>query len=755
MILFDSKYLKNVFSNYNNLSFIDKYYSISDNSIVNIYIINYISIFKKSKNKNFLRKIKYIVDKLEFSLKVNFKEFKCVKKWEDLLFAYISFFIIRELLNSNNEIDFETNKFNSSDDVINKMCHNFNYFFIWIEIILKKQININNKDIRIIFWNCIILLIDSGKINEKRVFKSNKTLIFYSLSSSLTKKFFEINISFDKFLLYKRSSNEVYIYNYHFSNIFKVYKENPSSGYIFEANLNNIENERLLSNLCDNWIYIDRTKLSSILHDLMSYYNIENLDLEEKYELLINDMRNSIKESDKFRLQEVSKVISQYQNIIRLKKIIEIKELDNNKVYLPFRFDFRGRLYFLSDISPTYYREIRFCMNKGVYKCIKKDTKFHILEILINNELDKYVNIIDLWKLYSFSEKNILIKYSIIWILVSIAEVNKVKLGKEINFEIFVKEGIKIVESYFSNYKSIKDIYDIYDLIKIKYYISILDEINKDIYVSWLISKDATASCYQHLIKILGSKDSESLKWCNLKSLDTWFDTYSYIIENFNKKIKSECLSIDDISKIFSRKTLKRVIMTENYGASMRTCIKYFTSSFSFEKYTLEQQKEIISIFKLFYNYLTTDNSILRKSSSEIVEYFSNVLNSDGNIISTLKDDSKIYHIYYKHNIKQIEIYLYNKRYTKQERLLTSTIDMKKIKNAIRANYVQSIDAALVRWYLCEIRGITIHDCFMIDYLNTTFLIAKLNEGMRLVFHDLELASDVELSKIFSLFIVL
>jgi hypothetical protein len=56
---------------------------------------------------------------------------------------------------------------------------------------------------------------------------------------------------------------------------------------------------------------------------------------------------------------------------------------------------------------------------------------------------------------------------------------------------------------------------------KMNYYIKIIEEIEKKIYKKRLISKDATASVFQHLIKILGPKDQNSLKYCNMDSRDT------------------------------------------------------------------------------------------------------------------------------------------------------------------------------------------------------------------------------------------
>jgi hypothetical protein len=78
--------------------------------------------------------------------------------------------------------------------------------------------------------------------------------------------------------------------------------------------------------------------------------------------------------------------------------------------------------------------------------------------------------------------------------------------------------------------------------------------------------------------------------------------------------------------------------------------------------------------------------------------------------------------------------------------------DKKKYRIAIVANYIQSQDASLVRWVLNKIIIITIHDCFMIDYMNISYLIALINEGMGQNFHSIVKENDRE---IFSIFIII
>jgi hypothetical protein len=48
------------------------------------------------------------------------------------------------------------------------------------------------------------------------------------------------------------------------------------------------------------------------------------------------------------------------------------------------------------------------------------------------------------------------------------------------------------------------------------YHLEIIKEMNEIGHTKRLISKDATASVYQHLIKILGGKTMESYKFTNL-----------------------------------------------------------------------------------------------------------------------------------------------------------------------------------------------------------------------------------------------
>jgi DNA-directed RNA polymerase len=153
-------------------------------------------------------------------------------------------------------------------------------------------------------------------------------------------------------------------------------------------------------------------------------------------------------------------------------------------------------------------------------------------------------------------------------------------------------------------------------------------------------------------------------------------------------------LNENELLEIINRKNLKKVIMTENYSASLNTCKKYFLENINIEQYNDKKRKEIIKIFEEFYIYISNNKSIFENDISSIIEYFKN-----NDYILYLNNDSKdtIILKYYKGMKKQKEIVVDSKRYTYQEYSLKKIVDLKKIKTSIKANYIHAMDASLIR----------------------------------------------------------
>jgi hypothetical protein len=60
--------------------------------------------------------------------------------------------------------------------------------------------------------------------------------------------------------------------------------------------------------------------------------------------------------------------------------------------------------------------------------------------------------------------------------------------------------------------------------VEFNYYTKILENLGQENIIKRCLIKDATASFFQNLIRILGAKDEEAKKIANLSSEDTWYD---------------------------------------------------------------------------------------------------------------------------------------------------------------------------------------------------------------------------------------
>lgn len=314
--------------------------------------------------------------------------------------------------------------------------------------------------------------------------------------------------------------------------------------------------------------------------------------------------------------------------------------------------------------------------------------------------------------------------------------------------EKFIAKGVETIDNFIKNKENHKEL-EI--RIRIAHGLKILQEIEQGVFIKRNIFKDATASCYQHMVKILGAKNIDSLTHCNMNSLDTWYDPYVFIKEKFLNNIKCIHINEEELPQIFNRKRIKKLIMTETYGASEPRCEQDFLESIEKDKFSPEQYEEIVEIFKKFYTYLKGEEGIFKNKTNAIHKHF-----KGGNLKQVFYDGSIIRHEYYKPMAKQVEFYTENKRRrTKQETVLDNNLFVSKMRTSIKANYVQSIDAALARWFILQGGDIVIHDCFTSDYINATHLVSRINSGMRIVFHDIGLETNIEYSDIYSPFIIL
>jgi hypothetical protein len=165
-------------------------------------------------------------------------------------------------------------------------------------------------------------------------------------------------LSYDEFKIYKRSNREVYIYNYHFSSVFEIFKPNSKSDAIFTID----ENDILLHKMCTNYIYIDKDFLQETFSDQLLFYKLKENEIYNMYNDFTEELKNFIKKKNFFMVSEISKKISIYYNLLKIQQVLK-SNLQNKRIYLPFKLDFRGRIYYGFDINPTHSKEFRYCIH--------------------------------------------------------------------------------------------------------------------------------------------------------------------------------------------------------------------------------------------------------------------------------------------------------------------------------------------------------------------------------------------------------
>lgn len=618
---------------------------------------------------------------------------------------YISiFFIIFFIKNKN---------YQQNSNLLNYITNEFYNIFIFKSNNLITEHNIRKYVFRFISY----IEIHFNKIKIKKIIKNKKSIKFFLFELEKDDWMLDKKISKIMYTLHEYNNN-YYLHTGHFTTLSKIYKENINSLYNF--NMNDLS---LLKKLINNYAYIDKQLYKNLLDIQLKYHNLNNKEELLKTITIYNKNFNYLNESNKSLLSKYNSIKDKFDFIDNY--------VENTKIFFSFSFDFRGRLYFDSSNSPTNCKITRNSIHYGVY------------ENNVNNQNSKTYKIITNYIHYVDKNINIENKIAILWYYISIGKL-LIKKNKEfININEFILAG---KEWYHQNENELNISPDLpldHQLEIYKYYYTIKNIFN-NILLKYTISKDATASGLQHLLKILKPYNEESLKYCNLLSEDTWYDTYSHIINIFfnNNNIDS------NFKQYFNRKSTKKTLMIENYGATKTKCYKDFISNIKFTNSA--DIPKIKIIFNKLYDQLKEN-----KISNFYKNNFSIILQSD-EYIYPLNDGCV--NLSYNKTIKhQLSVIYKKKRNTFQEILTTNIIDKKKSKKAFKANITHTSDAEICRrmYFLYNDSLFSVHDCFIINIYNVNTFIDLINEEMRKsAFKNKKFLEDIEYNT-YSIFIII
>lgn len=657
-----------------------------------------------------LNKIYYLLIKEKYKYKIlNYKHENMY-----IYIAYISMFIVLFFIDKK-----KINIYNKSTnyDLYWYIKTNLLKILIWKNVFIEDVVEINDKLIKDSIFKIITILENSNLdiITVEKINTKNKTIKFFDIK--LKKKninYIDTKIN-DKEYNYFTYNDKYYLYKNHFLTILEINKINDKSNEYIK-----LKDDLLINKIIKNHIIIDWSLFLELLN--ITIINLKYKNINEVIDKLNNMTENKLYKSNKKEYENLSTIVNHYNFYLENK--------DYSKIYFSFSFDFRGRLY--ADHSCSYTN------SKITRNCILVDKiNFNNYKINLNskteNILNKYTYLIE----DRINKINSNVKVIIIWILISLGKLFKDKNKKKISITDFILIALKNINNDESINKLKID--DLYEFIKYKkIYYNLLENNTNYLYT---ISKDATASGIQHLIRILGEKNDESFIYANMNSELYWYDTYNYIIDNFFKKN-----NIPEIYKeVLNRKTLKKTIMIENYGARYNKCLKEFLESIDDKKKNSLSLLNIKSYYKLFFNELRSvgDDNI----------FFNNIDVYDKDKLEIYLNDSKINLTYYKILKKQLSLTIKKKRNTIQFKHL-GDIDYKKTKTSYKANLTHSFDAEIVRRMILlnDKQIFTIHDCFIIPITDISQFIDNLNEQMKKssIINEKNIVFDI-----YSLFIII
>lgn len=459
---------------------------------------------------------------------------------------------------------------------------------------------------------------------------------------------------------------------------------------------------------------------------------------------------------------KISKYIL-YNNLNILKNNIKFEE----KIFFLFFFDFRGRFYHKSPIGVTELKLSRYFYYYGEYsKTELEDNSKNKIDNIIKLYLDEIKKIKLFFKIETNSNK---INHAIFWIIISISKIFIEKNSTKISRDSLIALGVKNILNNENTLKNSNGNLKLESIIEFNYGISSLKNLSNPVVKKLPIHKDATASGMQNLIRIMGNKNENSLNFCNLNDSTHWYDTYLIIREKWLEIEKKKKNYKKEDYEIFTRKTIKAIIMTKPYAATYLFSFKRFREKvFEVTNTYVELGSKEEERFKSFYKFLENDveeTFFLKNNSKNMVTYFAKEFEKDNEYNFWINShDSSVNLVYYKFFTKTYDVLVKTpsedklKRKTKKWLELDKTkIDKKKIIDSIRANWIQNIDSIFIRDILKKMgtNYLAIHDCVLVDVLNVSNFIIAANEVYNVkIFNETHWNSKEDL-KVFSIFIFL
>jgi hypothetical protein len=647
------------------------------------------------------------------------------------------------------EEDDAGNRWCGAYEVFNNFFNILEKFFIYFGVIDAGTTENchNKKNSRDLIASILnILIFKNFLIKKIEVRPDGKKHAFYSLNIkpyfNVDWVYMDLKIYFEQPTIIDNGLNK-YTCGYHYLSISKVFRENTKSNKIFILkNLPVWEKLKGLKYQLDCDFYLKLSEKIVIKYDLDADNPLG--DVFKKY----------LKSKKMIFLKYFQKKNSLYYNLLIFFYLKKYDLIFKKPFYLSYFFDFRGRLYSDSVISPIGNRMFRFLYNYGLYSVEDLSLIEDFDEVFLKN-FQYILDHTQLSNTFSLLElEKPLIKKIISIVFFEFGKLAKSKHIHQFGGRLCQEDFIKIGAEFFKNFLRNSDemlVEDFELYLETIYLFNILKNYNERNYIKHIIYKDATASAIQLLMILLGSSDIDKVKACNLNNDGYWYDTYYFIIMDFKN---SHVLNNTSLQH-FTRKNLKKTIMTYNYSATLLTCWRDFSENILYGE---DEYQQLFDDFQKFFNFLKKifDGDIFFKTpSKKLIEFFKKDFKSLGEIKITTSDQSNAYLEYKKTTVTRLDKRYKTIRFTMVFTDVSEELDFRKSYQSLRPNLLHSLDATLVRIVLNKLPKpiITVHDSFGIDILNVDLLIKITNVAMNSL--SIDAASQQGTNQYYSKFILI
>lgn len=567
------------------------------------------------------------------------------------------------------------------------------------------------------------ILVSNGFIEEKIITYIGdryKTFKFYKIRDVEYERplISYFNFAYCEFKLIEL--NDIfYITTFHYSRTYEINKKNFNSNKAFK-----IKNIGYLMRKINTKLFVDE----EYQEGLRKFFHNETKEVRDEIAYRSTILQSLYDKS--LWTSQTKDVISESQKVIAglferlLVNYFANYNFGSNFIIFPLFTDFRGRKYYYSKIGPTESKILRLSYYYGFYS--SNDFKE------INNKYSRpyYETISEICNKHNFC--NSLNFYeAFFWCLIGIGKIFNDKTKSSLKPEDFLRLALEYL-----NDTSVKKL-DIEDLIEVEHYIRIMRSLKPytNIKKRTLI-KDATASINQIFMKKLGPINQESLNFVNLGYENEWYDTYLVYRDKFFETVKdnpeySEYLDKEKYKYTFSRELIKKVIMIIPYSAGEKKCTKDYLELIIKKKKNIIVDKKLKKLFSEFYafvKYKMQEKYLYQKNTQTLI----NKINEDFEktrqyILESDTGESNIsYYKMKKSSIdKKYEINGQKKRITKLILTPTPAIDIDSFNRASGANVAHFSDADEIREIEIALGYciITIHDSYLVDFINCTKLI--------------------------------